>query len=50
MSALSKQKADIFKTTCDKFGLKITPQRKAVYEEIVKAVDHPSIEAIYSKV
>ena len=50
MDNLSKQQEDFFKSSCKKFGLKITPQRIAVYTELVKATDHPSIEAIHSRV
>jgi len=35
---------------CKKAGLKITPQRVAVYDELVKAKDHPSAETIHNRV
>lgn len=37
----------------DKFaekGLKITPQRTAIFDELVKATDHPTADAIYKRV
>lgn len=50
MNILSKQKEEVFKSTCKKVGLKITPQRIAIYKELLKSIDHPSIETIYSRV
>lgn len=50
MISLVKQKTDIFRSTCKKFRLKITPQRSAIYEELQKSMDHPTTEAIYSRV
>ncbi|MCX8116856.1 MAG: transcriptional repressor [Desulfobacterota bacterium] len=38
---------DDFIEACKAFGLKITPQRIAIYEEVLKATDHPSAEGIY---
>jgi Fur family peroxide stress response transcriptional regulator len=31
------------------YGLKITPQRTAIYQELLKANDHPSADSIYRK-
>ena len=31
-------------------GLKITPQRTAIYEELLKAKDHPSADTIYKRI
>lgn len=39
-----------FKKTCAKKKLKITPQRIAVYEELLEARDHPSAEVLYKRV
>lgn len=47
---MAKQKPDVFTSIYKKFGLKITPQRTAIYEELIKAIDHPTAEAIYSRV
>ena len=33
-----------------KHGLKITPQRTAIYEELLKAKDHPSADMIYKRI
>ena len=32
-----------------KHGLKITPQRTAIYQELLKAKDHPSADIIYKR-
>jgi Fur family peroxide stress response transcriptional regulator len=31
-------------------GLKITPQRTAIYQELLKAKDHPSADRIYKRI
>ena len=31
-------------------GLKITPQRTAIYQELLKAKDHPSADVIYKRI
>ena len=31
-------------------GLKITPQRTAIYEELLKAKDHPTADVIYKRI
>lgn len=36
-----------FLEKCKAFGLKITPQRIAIYEEVLKASNHPSAESVY---
>ncbi len=41
---------DSFKDRCKKFNLKITPQRLAIYKELLKSKDHPSADAIFKKV
>jgi Fur family peroxide stress response transcriptional regulator len=40
----------IFRRTCREHGLKITPQRTAIYRELLKSKDHPSADAIYKRV
>ncbi|NPB07192.1 MAG: transcriptional repressor [Aquificae bacterium] len=35
---------------CKKLGLKITPQRLAIYEALLKAGNHPTAEEIYEEV
>ena len=41
---------DQFKQKCSSKGLKITPQRLAIYQELSKAKEHPSCEDIYQRV
>lgn len=41
---------ELFKKTCAEKGLKVTPQRVTIYEELSKATDHPSADAIYKRV
>jgi Fur family transcriptional regulator, peroxide stress response regulator len=41
---------DFFRSKCAKHGLKVTPQRIAIYNELVKSKDHPTAEKIYKKV
>jgi len=35
---------------CAEKGLKITPQRSLIYDELTKAKDHPTADAIYKRV
>ncbi len=35
---------------CNQHGLKITPQRTIIYEELIKSKDHPSADVLYKKV
>ncbi|MDW7973457.1 MAG: transcriptional repressor [Thermodesulfovibrio sp.] len=35
---------------CKEFGLKITPQRMAIYKEVLNSGNHPSAEVIYKRV
>ena len=41
--------AIFFKRSRDN-GLKITPQRSAIYQELIKAKDHPSADIIYKRI
>ncbi len=41
---------DIFVKKCKENGLKITPQRCAIYKEICGANDHPSAEDVYESI
>lgn len=41
---------ELFYSKCDEHGLKVTPQRVSIYQEMVKAKDHPSIDEIYQRV
>ncbi len=41
---------DVFIARCRANGLKITPQRMAIYRSILGSVDHPSADAVYRKI
>ncbi len=40
----------IFYRRSKEHGLKITPQRTAIYQELLKAKDHPSADMIYRRI
>jgi Fe2+ or Zn2+ uptake regulation protein len=40
----------VFYQRAKRKGLKITPQRTAIYEELLKAKDHPSADTIYKRI
>jgi len=40
----------IFYLRSKEYGLKITPQRTAIYLELLKAKDHPSADIIYKRI
>ena len=40
----------MFYDRCGENGLKITPQRSLIFDELSKATDHPSADAIYRRV
>ncbi len=40
----------MFKQVCHEHHLKITPQRIAIYKELVKSASHPTTDAIYQNV
>lgn len=44
------RKTSWFTDLCKKKGLKITPQRIAIYRELVKTDEHPSAEMLHAKV
>lgn len=39
-----------FTGLCRKTGLKVTPQRIAIYRELIKTDEHPSAEMLYARV
>lgn len=39
-----------FTSQCRQAGLKVTPQRMAIYRELLKTSEHPSAEMLYEKV
>lgn len=41
---------DLFKKKCKENNLKITPQRIAVYKELLKSKDHPNADGIFKRV
>lgn len=41
---------DVFFRKCKENNLKITPQRVAIYKELIKSKEHPSADAVYRKV
>ncbi|MCP4263524.1 MAG: transcriptional repressor [Planctomycetes bacterium] len=44
------EKTRQFTSQCREAGLKITPQRIAIYRELLQTHDHPSAEMLYEKV
>ncbi|MEW6052870.1 MAG: transcriptional repressor [Nitrospirota bacterium] len=47
---LQKSGLDFFWRRSREYGLKITPQRTAIYQELLKAKDHPSADDIYKRI
>lgn len=45
-----KEKMDAFQAKCRKAGLKITPQRMAVYKVLIESKQHPSADMVFRKV
>ena len=45
-----EEKMDIFQTKCRAAGLRVTPQRTIVYQQLVKSKAHPSADMLYRKV
>lgn len=45
-----KEEMDAFQARCHELGLKITPQRTAVYKVLLETSEHPSAEMVFSKV
>ncbi len=50
MKAERKKQVEEFVKVCKEKGLKITPQRLAVYEILLRREDHPTVEEIYEEV
>jgi len=46
----TKERMTAFQTRCREAGLKVTPQRMAVYKALVETTEHPSAEAVFQKV
>ena len=47
---VDNSRLDLFYRRSKEHGLKITPQRTAVYQELLKAKDHPSADIIYKRI
>lgn len=47
---MSDRTRDLFRRKSREFGLKITPQRTAIFEELLKAKDHPTADDIYKRI
>ena len=45
-----KEQMDTFRSKCHETGLKITPQRMAVYKALLESVEHPSAEVMFRQV
>ena len=41
---------NLFVNRCQENNLKITPQRTAIYKELLSAIDHPSADIIHKRV
>ena len=47
---LGEEKVNSFINRCKKLGIKVTPQRIAIYKELADTDEHPSTETIYKKI
>ncbi len=45
-----KEKMNAFQAKCREAGLKVTPQRMAVYKVLIESKRHPSAEMVFRKV
>jgi Fur family peroxide stress response transcriptional regulator len=45
----SQEKMDTFQIRCRKAGLKVTPQRVAVYKALIESKEHPSADVLWRK-
>lgn len=46
----TKESMAAFRVKCQKMGLKITPQRMAVYQALLGTTEHPSAETVFRRV
>jgi Fur family peroxide stress response transcriptional regulator len=44
------EQLEVLRSRCHKTGLKITPQRMAVYKVLVESTEHPSAEVVFRQV
>lgn len=49
-SAELERKTGWFTELCRKTGLRVTPQRTAIYRELIKTDEHPSAEMLHARV
>lgn len=47
---MSDPALDMFKRKAKKYGLKNTPQRTAIFQELLKAKDHPTVEGVHKRI
>lgn len=47
---LTKENIESFQAQCHEHGLRITPQRVAIYKELYNSSDHPTAEQLHKKV
>ena len=45
-----QQKMDAFSIKCRQAGLKMTPQRLAIYKALITTTEHPSADMVYQRV
>ena len=45
-----QQKMDAFSAKCRQAGLKVTPQRLAIYKVLITTTEHPSTDMVYQRV
>jgi len=45
-----EKKLDRFKAICKDHGIKLTPQRLLIYEELINQDEHPSTDMLYQRV
>jgi Fur family peroxide stress response transcriptional regulator len=46
----TKDALDAFKDICRRHDLRVTPQRVAIYEEIITSKEHPSAERVFQSI
>jgi len=45
-----RERMDAFRAKCHEVGLKITPQRTAVYKTLLESTEHPPAEVVFRRV
>jgi Fur family peroxide stress response transcriptional regulator len=49
-SSNTQEQINLFRKKCKKQGLRITPQRVAIYKALIESADHPSAEYVFNRV